>query len=188
MDTFLACVGYGHELPRYGSAAFDIPRSFLNRSVLGFVSNLVIIAKIIFGRTGDVNDQPERIISPAFLDRQKGIGAGEDFTRDTSKERTLRPRWLGLKDAPCTLHHALNLRRLLRSNGVTAQRWPYLCSWCQLEKGQLMVIPHPQSRQAVRHFDYPSQAEVVGRVTGVAMRIVDEGHTEEGTVTRSGPG
>ena len=50
----------------------------------------------------------------------------------------------------------------------------YLCSWCQLEKGQLMVIPHPQSRQAVRHFDYPSQAEVVGRVTGVAMRIVEE--------------
>jgi hypothetical protein len=37
-----------------------------------------------------------------------------------------------------------------------------------------MVIPHPQSRQAVRHFDYPSQAEVVGRVTGVAMRIVEE--------------
>jgi hypothetical protein len=60
----------------------------------------------------------------------------------------------------------------------------YLCSWCQLEKGQLMAIPHPQSRQAVRHFDYPSQAEVVGRVTGVAMRIVDEGNTEEGTATR----
>jgi hypothetical protein len=51
----------------------------------------------------------------------------------------------------------------------------YRCSWCQLEKRQLMVIPHPQSRQAVRHLDYPSQAEVVGRVTGVAMRIVEEG-------------
>jgi transcriptional regulator with XRE-family HTH domain len=50
----------------------------------------------------------------------------------------------------------------------------YLCSWCELNRGQLMVIPHPQSRQAVRHFEYPSQAEVVGRVTGVAMRIVEE--------------
>jgi transcriptional regulator with XRE-family HTH domain len=50
----------------------------------------------------------------------------------------------------------------------------YICSWCQLDKGRLMVIPHPQSGQAVRHFDYPSQAEVVGRVTGIAMRIVDE--------------
>lgn len=58
----------------------------------------------------------------------------------------------------------------------------YICSWCQLEKGQLMVIPHPQSRQAVRHFDYPSQAEVVGRVTGVAMRIVDNERSEPGKI------
>jgi len=56
----------------------------------------------------------------------------------------------------------------------------YLCSWCQLEKGQLMVIPHPQSRQAIRHFDHPAQAEVVGRVTGVAMRIVEEADMEGG--------
>jgi hypothetical protein len=53
----------------------------------------------------------------------------------------------------------------------------YICSWCQLDRGQLLAIPHPQSRQAVRHFEYPSQAEVIGRVTGVAMRIVDEGTT-----------
>ncbi len=60
----------------------------------------------------------------------------------------------------------------------------YLCSWCQLERGQLMVIPHPQSRQAIRHFDFPSQAEVVGRVTGVAMRIVEEEGAEGGSVPR----
>lgn len=47
----------------------------------------------------------------------------------------------------------------------------YVCSWCQIDRGQLIVIPHPQSRQDVRRFDYPSQAEIVGRVTGVAMRI-----------------
>ena len=54
----------------------------------------------------------------------------------------------------------------------------YLCGWCQLDKGQLVVVPHPQSRQTVRHFAYPSQADVVGRVTGVAMRIVEEPETE----------
>ena len=54
----------------------------------------------------------------------------------------------------------------------------YLCSWCQLEKGKLIAIPHPQSRLAVRHFDFPSQAEVIGRVTGVAMRIFEEGDAE----------
>jgi transcriptional regulator with XRE-family HTH domain len=60
----------------------------------------------------------------------------------------------------------------------------YLCSWCQLEKGQLISIPHPQSRLAVRHFEYPSQAEVVGRVTGVAMRIVEEEKVEGGAPPR----
>jgi hypothetical protein len=59
----------------------------------------------------------------------------------------------------------------------------YLCSWCQLERGQLIIIPHPQSRQTVRHFEHPSQAEIVGRVTGVAMRIVEEEGTE-GAATR----
>lgn len=50
----------------------------------------------------------------------------------------------------------------------------YVCSWCQVDRGQLIVIPHPHSRQDVRRFDYPSQAEIVGRVTGVTMRIVGE--------------
>lgn len=50
----------------------------------------------------------------------------------------------------------------------------YVCSWCQVDRGQLIVIPHPQSPQNVRRFDYPSQAEIVGRVTGVAMRITEE--------------
>jgi len=54
----------------------------------------------------------------------------------------------------------------------------HICCWCQVEKGQLMVIPHPQSRYAVRHFDYPSQPEMVCRLTGVAMRIVHERETE----------
>lgn len=50
----------------------------------------------------------------------------------------------------------------------------YVCSWCQVDSGQLIIIPHPHSLQAVRKFDHPSQAEIVGRVTGVAMRIVEE--------------
>jgi len=63
----------------------------------------------------------------------------------------------------------------------------YLCSWCQLEKGRLIAIPHPQSRQAVRHFDYPLQAEVVGRVTGVAMRIVEDQQLENEPTSHQGP-
>jgi len=51
----------------------------------------------------------------------------------------------------------------------------YLCSWCEVDRDELIVIPHPHSNQDVRRFGYPSQAEIVGRVTGVAMRIVGQG-------------
>lgn len=64
-------------------------------------------------------------------------------------------------------------------------RHEYVCSWCQVDRGQLFVIPHPHSRLNVRQFDYPSQAEIVGRVTGVAMRIVGERGAEVGEAVRS---
>jgi len=34
-------------------------------------------------------------------------------------------------------------------------------------------VPHPLSPCAVRRFVYGTDAEIVGQVTGVAMRIVD---------------
>ncbi len=63
----------------------------------------------------------------------------------------------------------------------------YVCSWCQVDRGQLIVIPHPHSHQDVRRFDYPSQAEIIGRVTGVAMRIVGEKVTESREPSSRGP-
>lgn len=42
------------------------------------------------------------------------------------------------------------------------------------------MIPHPQSHQSVRRFAFPSEAEVLGRVTGVAMRIADGAVMEDG--------
>jgi len=56
----------------------------------------------------------------------------------------------------------------------------YVCSWCQVDRGQLIVIPHPHSHQDVRRYDYPSQAEIIGRVTGVAMRFVREKDPDAG--------
>jgi transcriptional regulator with XRE-family HTH domain len=63
----------------------------------------------------------------------------------------------------------------------------YVCSWCQVDHGQLIVIPHPHAREDVRRFDYPSQAEIVGRVTGVSMRITEEAQRgSSGEIVRSG--
>lgn len=49
----------------------------------------------------------------------------------------------------------------------------YACSWCELQGGKLTLIPHPLSQCSIRQFDHPTEAEIVGRVTAVAMRIVD---------------
>ncbi|HYK89510.1 MAG TPA: hypothetical protein VE398_12115, partial [Acidobacteriota bacterium] len=63
----------------------------------------------------------------------------------------------------------------------------YVCSWCEVDRRQLIVIPHPHAHREVRRFDYPSQAEIVGRVTGVAMRIVPERAQGVGVTVSSDP-
>jgi transcriptional regulator with XRE-family HTH domain len=50
----------------------------------------------------------------------------------------------------------------------------YACGWCQIEDGVLTLVPHPDSPVNVRTFRYPSEAEIVGRVIGIAMRITGE--------------
>jgi hypothetical protein len=54
-------------------------------------------------------------------------------------------------------------------------REAYACGWCELKDGQLSVVPHINSPQAIRRFAHPQEAEIIGRVTGVAMRIVNGG-------------
>jgi transcriptional regulator with XRE-family HTH domain len=82
-----------------------------------------------------------------------------------------------------------NQRKISTEKGMTEFDRPiyfvelrngYVCSWCQVDRGQLIVIPHPHSHQDIRRFDFPSQAEIVGRVTGVAMRIASEKEPDTG--------
>jgi transcriptional regulator with XRE-family HTH domain len=47
----------------------------------------------------------------------------------------------------------------------------YICSWCELVDEHVLSIPHPLSGCPTRRFTYPSEAEIVGRVTAVAMRL-----------------
>jgi transcriptional regulator with XRE-family HTH domain len=50
----------------------------------------------------------------------------------------------------------------------------YACGWCQIEDGVLTLVPHPDSPEKVRTFRHPAEAEIVGRVIGIAMRITGE--------------
>lgn len=50
-------------------------------------------------------------------------------------------------------------------------RGEYLCSWCEIGNGYLSAVPHPNSKCEVRRFAYPREAEIVGRVVSVTMRL-----------------
>lgn len=49
----------------------------------------------------------------------------------------------------------------------------YICSWCEIREGHLLAVPYPNSRCEIRRFPYPREAEIVGRVTGVTMRLAE---------------
>lgn len=47
----------------------------------------------------------------------------------------------------------------------------YACAWCLLRDGRLTLQPHPSSACDSESFEYPSEIEVVGQVTEVAMTL-----------------
>ena len=49
----------------------------------------------------------------------------------------------------------------------------YACSWCELDSNHLILVPCPQSRGQIRQLRYPTEADIVGRVTAVTMRIAE---------------
>ncbi|MGB2667369.1 MAG: helix-turn-helix transcriptional regulator [Candidatus Acidiferrum sp.] len=49
----------------------------------------------------------------------------------------------------------------------------YACSWCEKKPNLLLLVPHPLSPVKTRQLVYPQEAEIVGRVTAVAMRLAE---------------
>ena len=47
----------------------------------------------------------------------------------------------------------------------------YACGWCNLNDGQLVLQPHPASMCSPQVYSHPDEIDVVGQVTGVAMRL-----------------
>jgi transcriptional regulator with XRE-family HTH domain len=50
-------------------------------------------------------------------------------------------------------------------------RQEFRCCWCHCKDGQLMLVPHPLSSCSPEVYRFPEDAEVVGQVVGVAMRL-----------------
>jgi transcriptional regulator with XRE-family HTH domain len=47
----------------------------------------------------------------------------------------------------------------------------FICCWCEVSGGRLLSIPHTLSPGKTRVFAYPSDVDVVGRVTAVTARL-----------------
>ena len=49
----------------------------------------------------------------------------------------------------------------------------YTCCWCSVKGNSIVLQPHPLSPVPVRVLRHPQEAEVLGQVVGVAMRLGD---------------
>ena len=49
----------------------------------------------------------------------------------------------------------------------------FTCCWCSIKRDSIVLQPHPLSPVSVRVLRYPQEAEVLGQVIGVAMRLGD---------------
>jgi hypothetical protein len=47
----------------------------------------------------------------------------------------------------------------------------YVCGWCSMRDGTLIVQPHPASNRDAESYAYPSEIEVIGQVTRVALNL-----------------
>jgi hypothetical protein len=47
----------------------------------------------------------------------------------------------------------------------------YVCCWCSLNDNQIVLQPHPASMCNPEVYSYPDEIDVIGQVTGVAMRL-----------------
>jgi len=52
-------------------------------------------------------------------------------------------------------------------------RGAYACGWCELHEKELLIKPHQSSPAPTRHFAYPRESEIVGRVVSFDTRCVD---------------
>jgi len=84
------------------------------------------------------------------------IPPGSLVVIDDSKRRIVTSGWSSEHDRPIYfLEH----------------REGYACGWCSLADGRIIVQPHPASQCDAESYAYPSEVEVIGQVTRVALNL-----------------
>jgi transcriptional regulator with XRE-family HTH domain len=49
----------------------------------------------------------------------------------------------------------------------------YTCCWCSMRREDLILQPHPLSPVQIRVLRHPQEAEIIGQVVGVAMKLTE---------------
>lgn len=62
----------------------------------------------------------------------------------------------------------------------------YICCWCSVRRGEIVLQPHPLSPATPRILKHPQEAEVIGQVVGVAMQL-DGWHSREQQQQQASP-
>ena len=62
----------------------------------------------------------------------------------------------------------------------------YVCCWCAVRRGELVLQPHPLSPATPRIYKHQGEAEVIGQVVGVAMQL-DGWHSHEQQQPQASP-
>ena len=84
------------------------------------------------------------------------IPPGSFVQLDEKKRKVMREGWSSEHERPIYF---------------VEHREGYKCGWCSQTSDQLIVQPHYSSNEPVSTFDYPGQAEIIGQVVGVVMRL-----------------
>jgi transcriptional regulator with XRE-family HTH domain len=60
----------------------------------------------------------------------------------------------------------------------------YTCCWCSLRGEQIVLQPHPLSPVPVKMLRHPQEAEVIGQVVGIALKLGEWHPMESSTATK----
>lgn len=63
----------------------------------------------------------------------------------------------------------------------------HTCCWCTLSREELILQPHPLSPVPARVLRFPQEADIIGQVVGVAMRLGDWRTVEDSSSAPKGP-
>jgi transcriptional regulator with XRE-family HTH domain len=151
----------------------------------------------------DINDPDRRITLPVRFDQEVDLNGTNLFSRmveqwgevpfSVIQHLHLRHNtygFIGLQDF--TLYPLLRPGSFVqidpRTRKIQSSMWrtefdrpiyflelrnSYACGWCEVQGNELALLPHPLSPCTTKRFAFPGEAEVVGRVTGVATQLLD---------------